>query len=102
MPAARLANGRPRDQWRHMCPAKGHQAAPDCPVWHGTRGWKRSASPYKEGNRIMFTVSGAPDFLVRPRIEGNLGLPNGSPAAPKFLGEIKGPLGAWSTTPSIH
>jgi hypothetical protein len=50
----------------------------------------------------MFTVSGAPDFLVRPRIEGNLGLPNGSPAAPKFLGEIKGPLGAWSTTPSIH
>jgi hypothetical protein len=38
----------------------------------------------------MFTVDGAPDFLVRPRIEGNLGLPNGALAAPKFLVAIKG------------
>jgi hypothetical protein len=30
-----------------------------------------------------------PDSPVHPRIEGNLGLPNGAPTAPRCLGAIK-------------
>jgi hypothetical protein len=51
---------------RHVCPTNGHQAAPDCPVCHETRGWQRSALPNMEGNRTLFNVrwctglSGAP------------------------------------------
>jgi hypothetical protein len=33
---------------------------------------------------------GAPDCLVRPRAEGNYGLPNGAPTTPSCLGAIKG------------
>jgi hypothetical protein len=33
---------------------------------------------------------GAPDCPVRPRIEGNQGLLNGAPTAPRSLGTIKG------------
>jgi hypothetical protein len=74
----------------HICPANGHQAAPDCPVCHGTRGWQRSASPNKEGNHALFTVRYAPDSLVHPWAEGNQGLPNGAPTAPRSLRAIKG------------
>jgi hypothetical protein len=51
----------------HVCPANGHQAALDCSMCHGTRGWQWSALLNKEGNRALFTVrwwctrlSGAP------------------------------------------
>jgi hypothetical protein len=66
VPAARLANGRPRDQRATRGSANGQQAAPDCPVCHKGYGWQRSASPKKEGNRALFNVwwctglSGAP------------------------------------------
>jgi hypothetical protein len=40
--------------------------------------------------RILFTVRCAPDCPMHPRAEGNHGLPNGAPAAPRSLGAIKG------------
>jgi hypothetical protein len=49
----------------------------------------------------LFTIRSGPDSLVYPRTEGNQGLPNGAPTAPKSLGAIKGTLGVWSTIPSI-
>jgi hypothetical protein len=49
-----------------------------------------SASPNKEGDRTLFMFGGAPDYPVRPRIEGNNCLPNGVPTAPSYLEAIKG------------
>ena len=66
MPAARPANGQPRDQRAPRGSANGQQVAPDCPVCHEASGWQRSASPKKEGHRALFIVvwctglSGAP------------------------------------------
>jgi hypothetical protein len=39
----------------------------------------------------LCSVRCAPDCPVHPRIEGNQGLPNGAPMAPRSLGAIKGP-----------
>jgi hypothetical protein len=87
---------------RHMDFTNDHQIAPDCPVCHGTvqcatglsdvpRGWwlQRSASSEKEVNHALFTVLWCTG-PVRPRIEGDNGLPNGAPTAPSCLGTIKG------------
>jgi hypothetical protein len=49
-----------------------------------------SSSPNKEGDRALFMSGGAPDCLVRPRIEGKNCLPNGAPTAPSCLKAIKG------------
>jgi hypothetical protein len=54
--AARLANGRPRDQRVTRGSPNGQNVAPDCPVCHDTSGWPRSASLEKEENRTLFTV----------------------------------------------
>jgi hypothetical protein len=56
VPATRPAKGRPRDQRGIHGPANGQMVTPDCPVCHMARGWQRSASPGKEGNRALFTV----------------------------------------------
>jgi hypothetical protein len=42
----------------------------------------------------LCSVRCAPDSPIHPRTEGNQGLPNGAPTAPRSLGAIKGPLGA--------
>jgi hypothetical protein len=90
VPAARLANGRPRDQRATRGSTNGQQ-------WHRT---VRCAVGPEAGNgrlhqrrkRIVHCSlpSGAPDCPVRPRTEGNQGLLNGAPMAPSSLGAIKG------------
>jgi hypothetical protein len=75
--------------------ANGHQAAPDCPVCHRTIRCPTSTVAAKvgfakkEGNCALSLSGGAPDFLVRPRTEGNYGLPNGAPTASSCLRAIK-------------
>jgi hypothetical protein len=49
-----------------------------------------STSPNNEGDRALFMSDGAPNWLVRPRTEGNYCLTNGAPTAPSCLGAIKG------------
>jgi hypothetical protein len=63
---------------------------------------QRSASPDKERNRALFMSGGALDCLVRQPTEGKNCLPNGDPTTPSCLGAIKGTLGAWSRTSSLH
>jgi hypothetical protein len=45
---------------------------------------------YPRPARALFTVRCAPDSPVHPRTEGNQGLSNGAPIAPRSLGAIKG------------
>jgi hypothetical protein len=63
---------------------------PDCPVCHeryGCNGRLRQ----KRKEITHYSLSGsAPDCPMRPRTEGNYGLPNGAPTTPKCLGAIKG------------
>jgi hypothetical protein len=40
--------------------------------------------------RVLFTVGCTSDSPVRPRTEGNNGLPNRAPTAPSCIGAIKG------------
>jgi hypothetical protein len=79
----------------------GHEVAPNCPVCQVTNGWQPSARLIKEGNWWLCSVWCAPDSLVHPRTEGNQGLPNGVPMAPRSLGAIKGPLGTLELYTSI-
>jgi hypothetical protein len=70
--------------------ANNHQAAPDYLVCQGGRGCNGQIH-YKRKEITHCSLSGgAPDCLVRPRTEGNYGLPNGAPMAPSCLGAIKG------------
>jgi hypothetical protein len=50
---------------------------------------------------LLWLSGGAPDCPVHHSTEGKNFLPNWCPTAPSCLGAIKGPLGAWSSTPSI-
>ena len=101
-PTVGRANGRPRDRRATRGRANGRKEAPDCPVCTGLSGapdlqW--SAAPVKERNRAPDTVRCAPDCPVRPTTEGKDGFPDLFLTAPSCLGAIKGPLGAWRSTP---
>jgi hypothetical protein len=75
---------------QHMNFTNGHQAAPDCLVRQGAGGcnsWLRQTS---KGIAHCSLPGGAPNCLVRPRTEGNQGLPNGTPTTSSCLGAIKG------------
>jgi hypothetical protein len=51
---------------------------------------QRSTSPNKEGDQHCSLSGAASGSPVHPRTEGNHGLPNGAPTAPRTLGTIKG------------
>jgi hypothetical protein len=74
---------------RHVDFANGHQAAPDCPVCHGAGGCNGRLRQTRKGIVHCSLFGGAPDCPMRPRIEGNQGLPNGTSTAPSSLGAIK-------------
>jgi hypothetical protein len=65
--------------------ANGHQAAPDYPMCHGDRAATVVLSRKGRKSRIVHCP-------VRPRTEGNYGLPNRAPTTPSCLGAIKGTL----------
>jgi hypothetical protein len=75
---------------RRVASANGHQAALDCPMCHEGQWLQQSALPKKERYRTLFMCGGAPDCPMRPRIEGNYCLPNGTTTAPSCLRAIKG------------
>jgi hypothetical protein len=94
---ARSAKSRTPDQWAPCVPGQRSSgrtglssAPPDCPVCHETRGWQWSASPYKEGNRALFTVRWCVGLSSAPMTEGNQGLSNRAPTTHRSLGAIKG------------
>jgi hypothetical protein len=89
--AARLSNGRPRNQRRPHQPKNDHQVAPDCPMCQVTNGWQRSAWLIKEGNRWLCSVRCVPDSPVHSRKKDNQGLPNEDQTTSWSLGVIKGP-----------
>jgi hypothetical protein len=95
-------------RWR-VAQANGHQAAPDCPVYHRTvwcaKGVVAATVGFaKKGKKSrLFTVRWGTGLSGEPTDRRQL-LPtkwssNGS--YPSCLGAIKGTLGAWSSTPSI-
>jgi hypothetical protein len=90
VPAARLANGRPRDQRVTCGLANGQKVAPDCPVCHETSGWQCQLRQKRNEITHCSLSGGAPDYPVRPWTECNQGLPNGTQTAPSCLGAIKG------------
>jgi hypothetical protein len=75
------------------------QVASDCPVCHWT---VRCATGPVAGNERLRRIrkgimhyslsGGASDCPMRLRTEGNQGLPNGAPTAPRSLGALKGTL----------
>jgi hypothetical protein len=71
---------------RHVDFTNGHQVAPDYLVCHGGRWLQRSASQERKQITHCSLPGGAPDCPMRPRTEGNNGLPNGAPTAPICLG----------------
>jgi hypothetical protein len=81
--------------------ANGHMAhrTVRCPTEKETN---QSGDSLSRPVLVLFTVRCAPDSPMRPRTEGKNCLPNGAPMAPSCLGAIKGSLGAWSSTPSLH
>jgi hypothetical protein len=91
VPAARLPNGRPRDQraprvpgqWSLGC-TRLSGAPPDCPVCHGARGLVTVgfAKQEKESHIIHCPVC--------PQTYGNQSLPNGGATTSLALGAIKG------------
>jgi hypothetical protein len=88
--AERPANDRTRDQraTRGLRQRSSGRTGLSGVPWG--RWLQRSASPNKEGIRTLLTVRCAPDSPVHPRTEGNHGLPNGAPTAPRSLEAIKG------------
>jgi hypothetical protein len=93
----------------HVDKRQRSYGAPDGPVPHiGRSGAPQKRKTTNQGIlcRILcsyYSLSGAPpDSPVHRRTEGKNCLPNGVPTAPSCLGAIKGPLGAWSNTPSLH
>jgi hypothetical protein len=98
VPAARLANGRSRNQRR---PRQSNQrsssrtvqsgAPPDCLVYQVAEGWQQSASPGKEGNQLLLTVWCAPDCMVHTQIGKADCFPFEEPTTKGSLGAIKGP-----------
>jgi hypothetical protein len=63
---------------------------------------QRPTSPKNERNRALFMSGGAPYCPVCQRTEDKNCPPNGVPTASTCLGAIKGTLGAWSSTQSLH
>jgi hypothetical protein len=59
-------------------------------VCHGARGCNGQLCQKRKEIAHYSLFVGAPDCPVRPRTEGNNGLPNGAPTAPSCLGAIKG------------
>jgi hypothetical protein len=90
VPAERPANSRPLDQRTTHGSVNGQQAAHDCPVCHKTGGCNGRLCQIRNEIVHYSLSSGALDCPVRPRIEGNQGLPNGAPTTPSSLGAIKG------------
>jgi hypothetical protein len=79
----------------HVGQEQRSSGAPDGPVPPTRRpGAPRTGKQPIRGfcARALFTVRCAPDCPVHLRIEGNQGLPNGAPTAPRYLGAIKGTL----------
>jgi hypothetical protein len=85
---------------QHVEITNGQKVTPDCLVCHEGRGCNGRLCQKRKEIAHCSLSGGAPDCLMRPRTEGNYGLPNGAPTAPSCLGAIKGTQGAWSSTPS--
>jgi hypothetical protein len=80
-----------RLHWTVRCATRLFDVPPDCLVCHVTNDWQESAWLIKEGNRWLCYVRRASDSSMHPWTEGNHGLSNGAPTAPRSLGAIKGP-----------
>jgi hypothetical protein len=76
--------------WRHVAHPtvrRSHRTVRCATGVGGYNGWLRQKS---KGITHYSLSGGAPDCPVRPRIEGNQSLPNGTLTAPSCLGDIKG------------
>jgi hypothetical protein len=89
VPAAPSANGRPRDQ---RAPRVPDQWSPGSTGLSGVPWDQRLAMVgfIKQGRESRTVHCPVVHQTVHPRIEGNQGLPNGAPTAPRSLGTIKG------------
>jgi hypothetical protein len=88
----------PRPRQRSVARSKGDTwtsptvIGPHQTIWCATRasGCNGRLRQTRKGIAHCSLSGGAPDCPVRPRTEGNQGLPNGTPTAPSSLGAIKG------------
>jgi hypothetical protein len=85
----------------HMAHQTVRCPTPDNPV-PTEKETNQSSDSVSRPMRVLFTVWCTPDSPVPPRTEGKNCLPNGASTAPSCLGAMKGPLGAWSSIPSLH
>jgi hypothetical protein len=97
VPVERPSNGRPRVQraTRGLCQRSLgctalSGAPPDCPVCHGGGSYSGRLRQTRKGIMHCSLSGGSPNSPVHSRTEGNQGLLNGAPMAPRFLGDIKG------------
>jgi hypothetical protein len=98
------ANGQLCDQRPPRQPGNGREGHQTCPMCHRTV-WCPPENERNQSDDLVVVADRVsdvpPDCAVHPRTEGNQRLLNGTSTAPRPLRAIKGPLDAWSRTPSI-